>query len=81
MPPDPDGPDATQQMLRWLNAPIAPRRRAVVSRYLVQHWHDHPELHERFPAIESDRGSATSYVEWIRTAWHEETDIDYRLVP
>ena len=81
IPPDPDGPDATEQMVKWLNAPIAPRRRPVVSRYLVQYWHDHPELQERFPAIESDRSRASAYREWIDEHWHAETDIDWRLAP
>jgi hypothetical protein len=80
-PPDPDAGDATPQMLRWLNTPIAPRRRPVVSRYLVQYWHDHPELHERFPGIESDRAQARAYRDWVADHWHDETDVDYRLVP
>jgi Glycosyl transferases group 1 len=80
-PPDPDGPDATARMVQWLNAPIAPRRRPIVSRYLVQYWHDHAELQERFPAIETDRGAAASYLQWLGEHWHAETDIDYRLVP
>jgi hypothetical protein len=78
-PPDPDGDP--ERFRAWLNAPIAPRRRSVVSRYLVQHWHDHPELHARLPAIETDRSAALDYVEWVRNHWYEETDIDYRLVP
>ena len=81
IPPDPDGPDATREIVEWLNAPIAPRRRPIVSRYLVQYWHDHPELQERFPGIEADRAQASAYVEWIGEGWHAETDIDYRLVP
>jgi hypothetical protein len=81
LPPDLYGPDATAPLLQWLNAPVAPRRRPVVSRYLVQYWHDHPELHERFPGIESDREQATAYVEWLRQSWHADTDIDYRLAP
>jgi len=80
-PTDPDGPDATQQMVQWLNAPIAPRRRPIVPRYLVQYWHDHPELQQQFPAIESDRVQAATYVQWVAEHWHAETDIDYRLVP
>jgi len=80
-PPDPDGSDATRQMVTWLNAPIAPRRRPVVSRYLVQYWHDHPALQERFPTIESDRAQAGAYRAWIGEHWHAETDIDWRLAP
>jgi Glycosyl transferases group 1 len=81
MPPDPDGEDATERMVKWLNTPVAPRRRSFVSRYLVQYWHDHPELQERFPAVESDRGQAAAYVDWITECWHTDTAIDYRLVP
>jgi glycosyltransferase involved in cell wall biosynthesis len=81
LPPDPDGPEATRQLLAWLNRPIAPRRRPVVSRYLVQHWHDHPELQERFPAIETDRAQASAYRDWVVANWEDETDIDYRLIP
>jgi hypothetical protein len=80
-PPDPDGPEATARLVQWLNAPIAPRRRPIVSRYLVQYWHDHPELQEAFPAIETDRSAASAYVQWIGDHWHAETDIDYRLAP
>jgi hypothetical protein len=80
-PPDPDGEEATTRMLTWLNAPVAPRRRPLVSRYLVQYWHDHPELQERFPAVESDRAQAQAYVDWISRCWYTDTDIDHRLVP
>jgi hypothetical protein len=79
LPPDPDGDPA--RFRSWLNEPIAPRRRSIVSRYLVQHWHDHPELHDRFPAIETDRSAAQSYVDWVRECWYDDTDIDFRLVP
>ena len=80
-PPDLDGPDATVEMVRWLNAPIAPRRRPVVSRYLVQYWHDHPDLQDRFPTIETDRAQAEAYSAWVREHWVTDTDIDWRLVP
>jgi hypothetical protein len=53
----------------------------VVSRYLVQYWHDHPELQRRFPGVESDRGAARAYVDWVREHWHEDTDVPRRLVP
>jgi len=79
LPPDPDGDPA--RFRGWLNEPIAPRRRSVVSRYLVQHWHDHQALRDMFPAIETDRSAAGAYVEWVRAHWYDETDIDYRLVP
>ncbi len=79
--PDPDAEGGTERVLAWLAKPFAPRVRPIVSRYLVQYWHDHPDLHERFPAIESDRASARAYVDWVREHWHDETDVPQRLVP
>ena len=60
--PDESGTDA---VIDWLSKPFAPRVRPIVSRYLVQYWHDHPELHEPFPSIETDRGAARAYVAWV----------------
>ena len=79
--PDPDDEGGTDAVLAWLNKPFAPRVRPIVSRYLVQYWHDHPELHERFPAIETDRGAARAYVDWVRERWLDDTDVPRRLVP
>jgi hypothetical protein len=78
--PDPDE-SGTDAVIEWLRKPFAPRVRPVVSRYLVQYWHDHPELHERFPAIESDRGAARAYVAWVGDNWHDDTDVPRRLAP
>jgi glycosyltransferase involved in cell wall biosynthesis len=79
--PDPDDEGGTEAVLAWLNKPFAPRIRPVVSRYLVQYWHDHPELHERFPVIETDRAAARAYVDWVRDHWHDDTDVPRRLAP
>jgi glycosyltransferase involved in cell wall biosynthesis len=78
--PDPDE-SGTDAVIDWLSKPFAPRVRPIVSRYLVQYWHDHPELHEPFPSIETDRGAARAYVAWVRERWHDETDVPRRLVP
>jgi hypothetical protein len=79
--PDPEDDGGTEAVVAWLNKPFAPRVRPIVSRYLVQYWHDHPELHERFPAIESDRAAGRAYVDWVREHWHDDTDVAEPLVP
>lgn len=73
-PPNPDVPGGCAATLAWLNEPVVPVDRPVVSRYLLQYWRDRPELQARFPDLDVGFDAAL-----FGEYWPEPPDADPRV--
>ncbi|HYV60388.1 MAG TPA: glycosyltransferase, partial [Acidimicrobiia bacterium] len=62
----------------WLDERVFPPHAPVVSRYLHRLWSDRRDLKSHFPDIDAD---PRSYLDWLVTHGHADTDIPYRLLP
>lgn len=73
--PDPEDANA---FVSWLNEPVFPNRRPVVSRYLHEYWRGRPDLEAHFGPLER---SFADYLEWAQEKGFDETDIPHVLFP
>ena len=62
-PPNPFVAGAADAFVDWLDEPVFPSLRPVVSRYLARLWHDHEDLQRRYPSVVGE--SAEHYLEWV----------------
>ena len=73
--PDPNDTDA---LMTWLDEPVVPDGRPVVSRYLYEFWRGRPDLQEHFPNVTLDPGG---YLAWLHHHARDETDIPDTVIP